>query len=425
MNFHDFFCFIQIFALNLREISRTIIMDVDFNISLAEVVEPMVREKFEYDGITTFQQLYQEKKSSLGLSDTQIQKMLKIDRQTLKPILEGNAKRINFLSMLKLASFLGISVDNLAKIYVPQMESEVISELQNAREGSFIAEYFDVPRLIKMNFFQKDSTAHEMAHKIMSFFKLARLQDYADKEYEAALSRTKRDSNRLMKMFWLKSAETQFKNIPNPNEFNRNKLVEILPRIKPYSRIIDTGLLTVAKALFQCGVTVIFQPRIEGLQIRGATMIINHVPCVVLSDNKKNYPTLWFALLHELYHVLYDFEKIEQNVYHISDNELELWLPNEEKADRFALEFFLSEEKYQFISAYIGSNFKVQQFAQKCFIHPSIIYARYCMDHGNWQFYQKYIPDMKGAIELLNTHPFEKESIMESAVKIKEEVFNI
>ena len=66
MNFHDFFCFIQIFALNLREISRTIIMDVDFTISLAEVVEPMVREKFEYDGITTFQQLYQETKSSLG-----------------------------------------------------------------------------------------------------------------------------------------------------------------------------------------------------------------------------------------------------------------------------------------------------------------------------------------------------------------------
>ena len=126
-------------------------MDVDFNISLAEVVEPMVREKFEYDGITTFQQLYQEKKSSLGLSDTQIQKMLKIDRQTLKPILEGNAKRINFLSMLKLASFLGISVDNLAKIYVPQMESEVISELQNAREGSFIAEYFDVdPTIVRV-----------------------------------------------------------------------------------------------------------------------------------------------------------------------------------------------------------------------------------------------------------------------------------
>ena len=38
---------------------------------------------------------------------------------------------------------------------------------------------------------------------------------------------------------------------------------------------------------------------------------------------------------------------------------------------------------------------------------------------------QKYIPDMKGAIELLNTHPFENESIMESVEKIKEEVFNI
>lgn len=400
-------------------------MDVDFNIALAEVVEPLVREKFEYDGITTFQQLYQEKKSSLGLSDTQIQKMLKIDRQTLKPILEGNAKRINFLSMLKLASFLGISVDHLAKMYVPQMDKDVISELQNAREGSFIAEYFDVPRLVKMNFFKKDSTAHEMAQKVMQFFELKKLQDYAENEYEAALSRTKRDSNRLMKMFWLRSAEMQFKNIQNPNPFDRKKLVEILPRIKPYSRITNTGLLTVAKALFRCGVTVIFQQRIEGLQIRGATMIIDHVPCVVLSDHKKNYPTLWFALLHELYHVLYDFDKIEQNFYHISDNEIELWLPNEEKADKFALDFFLSEEKYQFISAYIGSDYKVQQFAQKCYIHPSIIYARYCMDHGDWQFYQKFIPDMKAAVELLNTHPFEKESILESVEQIKEEVFNI
>lgn len=400
-------------------------MDVDFNIAMAEVVEPLVREKFEYDGITTFQQLYQEKKNALGLSDTQIQKMLKIDRQTLKPILEGNAKRINFLSMLKLASFLGISVDNLAKMYVPQMDSEIISELQNAREGSFIAEYFDVPRLVKMNFFKKDSTAHEMAQKVVNFFKLEKLQDYANKEYEAVLSKTKRDSNRLMKMFWLKSAEIHFLNMHNPYSFNRKQLVEILPRIKPYSRDTDTGLLTVAKALFKCGVTVIFQQRIEGLQIRGATMVINNKPCVVLSDHKKNYPTLWFALLHELYHVLYDFDKIEQNVYHISDNEMELWLPNEEKADRFALEFFLSEEKYQFISSYINSNFKVRQYAQKCYIHPSIIYARYCMEHGDWQFYQKYIPDTKKAVELLNTHPFEKETILESVEKIKEEVFNV
>ena len=53
---------------------------------------------------------------------------------------------------------------------------------------------------------------------------------------------------------------------------------------RPYTRDVENGLTKVVKALFNVGVTVIFQPTVDNLQVRGATISINNKPCIVLSD---------------------------------------------------------------------------------------------------------------------------------------------
>ena len=62
--------------------------------------------------------------------------------------------------------------------------------------------------------------------------------------------------------------------------------------------------------------------------------------------------------------------------------------------------------------------------ARDWYIHPSIIYAMYCYKTNEWQFYGKHIPQMDAALELINTHPFERETLMESVAKIKELIYN-
>jgi Zn-dependent peptidase ImmA (M78 family)/DNA-binding Xre family transcriptional regulator len=394
------------------------------DLELRKVIDAAIQSSVNIDDATSLKELYIARKNALRLSDRQIQIMLSMDKKTLNPIINGEAKHINFINIVKLAHFLGISVNDLIKVYVPEMDSKQIGEIQRAREAGYIIENFDVSRLIKIKFFKSDVDSKEMSDRIKKFFNLETLYDYSDNSLLPAFSRTKKTSDDLMRNFWVQSALIQFEEISNPNEYNRTELINMIPKIRPYTRDVEQGLIKVLKALYNIGVTVIFQPSIEKLQVRGATMIVNKKPCIVLSDLQNNYPTLWFTLLHELHHVLFDLEEIEKRIYHISSGEGDLFLMNEEKADDFAREYLLNRSRLKFASGYITSNNNIEKIAKEWGLHPSIIYSIYCYETKEWAFYNKYIPKMDNALKLLNTHPFEREALIESAREIKEIINN-
>ena len=286
------------------------------NRELWNVINAAIKSKIDIGQVTSLNDLYMEKKKNLHLSNRQILHILGMDSNTLNPILKGTAKHIGFINIIKLAHFLGISVNDLLKIYIPEMDAKQIGEIQRARDAGYIVETFDVATLTKIKFFSSDSSSKDMGEKIKKFFSLNSLYDYSNnKDLTPAFSRSKRSSSDLMRNFWIQSAYVQFKGINNPNPYNRKDLVEIMPKIRPYTRDVKKGLIKVLKALYHVGVTVIYQPSLEKIQVRGATMVINNKPCIVLSNLQNNYPTLWFTLLHELHHVLYDLDDIRLQTY--------------------------------------------------------------------------------------------------------------
>lgn len=393
---------------------------------IGNVIEAAIKSNIDIDKVTSLKELYNERKKTLHLSDRQIKQILGMDpNKTINPILEGTAKHVGFINIIKLAHFLGLSVNDLLKVYIPKLDVNQIGEIQRSRDAGYIVETFDVATLMKMKFFASGSSSKDMADKIIKFFGLKSLYDFSNNDIAPAFSRSKRNSSDLMRNFWIQSAYTQFKNIDNPYSYNRKELVDLIPKIRPYTRDVKNGLIKVLKALYRVGVTIIYQPSLEKIQVRGATMVVNDKPCIVLSNLQKNYPTLWFTLLHELHHVLYDLEDIKSQTYHISNGEGDLFLMNEERADKFAREYLLNDSRLKFISGYITSNFHVKRFADEWGVHDSIIYAIYCYKTNEWALYNKYIPKMTEALELLNTHPFEKESLIESAKNIKELIYNI
>ena len=393
---------------------------------IGNVIEAAIKSNIDIDKVTSLKELYNERKKTLHLSDRQIKQILGMDpNKTINPILEGTAKHVGFINIIKLAHFLGLSVNDLLKVYIPKLDVNQIGEIQRSRDAGYIVETFDVATLMKMKFFASGSSSKDMADKIIKFFGLKSLYDFSNNDIAPAFSRSRRNSSDLMRNFWIQSAYTQFQNIDNPYPYNRKELVDLIPKIRPYTRDVKNGLIKVLKALYRVGVTIIYQPSLEKIQVRGGTMVVNDKPCIVLSNLQKNYPTLWFTLLHELHHVLYDLEDIKSQTYHISNGEGDLFLMNEERADKFAREYLLNDSRLKFISGYITSNFHVKRFADEWGVHDSIIYAIYCYKTNEWALYNKYIPKMTEALELLNTHPFEKESLIESAKNIKELIYNI
>ena len=374
------------------------------------------------EDVTSIKQLYEQKKAELGKTDRQIYKLLSMEPKTLNSILDGTAKRVNFTNAIKLANFLEITLSEIAESYLSTADSKEIEEIQAARNLQYIYENFDITALTKERFFEKHYNAKEMSERIIAFFDLGSLYDYTkEAQISTAFSRTKKKLRTdLMRDFWVISALTQFKRINNPNAYDRKALIELIPKIRPYTMNVRTGFKMVLRALFQVGVTVIFQPKLENTQVRGATMVVNDKPCVVISNLNNKYPTLWFALLHELSHVLFDFTNIRNQTYHISDGIGDLMLTNEEKADKFANDYLLNDSRLTFAKRYINSPIMLESFARQCGIHPSIIYVRYCYTNGNWAFYNKFIPKMDEAIQDINTDPFGHESLLDSVNLIKE-----
>ncbi|MCF2445821.1 helix-turn-helix transcriptional regulator [Dyadobacter sp. CY345] len=368
-------------------------------------------------------QLFNSKLDEAGLSKTQFEKLSGIQRRSLDGILDKSSKQTDIIHLLKLSEFLELSVDEILVYHFKDRASEEIRELQEAIEITFINKYFDLKALSNLGFFEKESSLSALKDRICKFFLFETIFDFENNLNGVLYSRTKRSFSDKMKDFWIKSSYKYFELINNPNEYSRKDLVELIPKIKPYTQNIEKGLITVFRALYNVGVTVVFQPLLPKTQIRGATFIVNTKPCIVITDFNKNYATIWFSLIHELHHVLYDLELLERIKYHLT-GEPDLFLIQEDKANKFAGEYLLSSEKLQYIEPMIHNSFMVKNFASECQVHPSIIYSQYQFrqsEIGNnyWAAFKDFFPDMEKVKRGLTVNNWDTESLEEAALKTK------
>lgn len=387
--------------MNIESLLNSIFSDTDYNIK----------------------DVFEQKLSEYNLSRTKALKLLNIDKDVFEEILNGTAKQPNLIHIVKIAEFLGIEVNNFINVVLKNQNAENILAIDNARKATFIVKNFDVKALTKRGFFESNYSTEELVNKVLDFFGYTSINDFEEQLEEPLYSRVKKNHSDKMKDFWIKSAYQTFKVINNPNEYNRERLKDLIVKIKPYSQDVSNGLLTVCRALYNIGVTVIFQNYLTTTQVRGATFIINDKPCIVISDFNKVYPTLWFTLLHELNHVLFDYDTIEKSSYHLSDDN-DLFLI-EDQANSFARNFFLSEEKFNYIKSYINNPYLVSKFANEIEVHPSIVYSFFSwyqkeLYGKNYHAaFREYYPDYSIAISKLNPITWNEASIKEASEKIK------
>ena len=387
--------------MNIENLLNSIFSDTDYNIK----------------------DVFEQKLSEYNLSRTKALKLLNIDKDVFDEILNGTAKQPNLIHIVKIAEFLGIEVNSFINIVLKNQSAENILAIDNARKATFLVKNFDVKALTKLGFFASDYTTEELVNKVLDYFGYTSINDFEEQLEEPLYSRVKKNHSDKMKDFWIKSAYQTFKVINNPNDYNRERLKDLIVKIKPYSQDVSNGLLTVCRALYNIGVTVIFQNYLTTTQVRGATFIINDKPCIVITDFNKVYPTLWFTLLHELNHVLFDYDTIEKSSYHLSDDN-DLFLI-EDQANSFARNFFLSEEKFNYIKSYINNPYLVSKFANEIEVHPSIVYSFFTwyqkeLYGKNYHAaFREYYPDYSIAISKLNPITWNEASIKEASEKIK------
>lgn len=367
--------------------------------------------------------VFERKLSEYNLSKTKALRLLNIDKDVFEDIVSGSAKQPNLIHVVKIAEFLGYDIHEFTRIVLSNQSVENLASIENARKATFLVKNFDVKKLTDLGFFEKSIGIDKLIEKILTYFGYDSILEFEKQLDEPLYSKVKRLHSEKMKDFWIKSAYQTFKIIDNPNEYNRNRLKELIVKIKPYSQDVSDGLLTVCQALYNIGVTVIFQKYLPTTQVRGATIAVNNKPCIVITDYNKVYPTLWFTLVHELSHVLFDFETIEKTTFHLSDDS-DLFLI-EEKANSFARSFFMDEDKFHYIKHHINNTYIVNRFAKEIEIHPSLVYSFYAWYqdklymknyHGT---FKKLFPDYIDAIKKLNPIAWDEASLRQAGNKIK------
>ena len=389
-------------------------------------ISDILKRSFSPDNVN-LRELFDVKLHELNITENQAHKLLDIDKNSLNPILDGSVKQPNMFNVIKIADFLEISLESIIATILSNQNDVQIGKLEKVTEVSFLTKHFDIDKLYKTKVIDTKSDSDKIKNRLLDFFGFDDINEY--EKYESELnsvlySKSKRKFTDKMRDFSIKSAFRVFELIDNPNDYDREELKDLVTKIKPYSNDVENGLLIVCKALYNIGITVCVQHYLTTSQYRGATFIVNNKPCIVLTDLNKNYSTIWLALLHELYHVLFDFEQISKQGYHLT-GQPDMFLVNEELPNEFAQDYFFDRDLYNYIKPHIHNEYLVKSFAKKNNIHPSFVYRGYQhfvaeIDGGDyWKAFHDKFPNVEKTMKNLSPLVWKEDNLKSKATTLK------
>lgn len=373
-------------------------------------IDALLKNIFNPPIKTDLREMFEKRLEDLKLAESSALSIMQIEHRALNGILDGTLKRVDFLALSKLASFLQISTDDVVKMYLKKFEQNYKEDITTTEKKAFILANFDLASLKKVGFINSITDFDEIESKLKSLLGLKSILDYKRPADHVAFSAgIRKPKNELARTNWIDAARTIFAEIDNPHDYDRQALIQYFPEIRWHSTNIQEGLIEVIRHLYKIGVTVIYQSSFKSLHLRGATCAVNDKPCIVLTNYVGFYPTLWFALIHELFHVLFDWEEISRNNYHLSDDDTDILTvkEKEEEADKFAREYLFSKEKTAAIRANINEPRFVKEFASANHVNESFVYVFYASDLGSgnrsaWAKAKKYNPPFDELISRLD-----------------------
>jgi HTH-type transcriptional regulator/antitoxin HigA len=308
---------------------------------------------------------FDKKIKELDISSTSAATIVGVQLRALNGILDGNQKTIDISILSKLSSFLQLSREKIVNLYLDEVEKNFPTATISANKVEFIKANFDLAVLRKAKWIDNITDFAHIEKRLIARLGLKSILEYKKPTIDVAFCVGTRElDNELTRAVWISAAQACFGEIDNPYRYDRDALIKLFPRLRWYTTNEERGLSEVIRLLYQIGVTVVLQPSLPTLQLRGATFNHDGKPCIIVTDYIGFYPTLWFALFHELYHVLFDWEEIKENQYHVTDDSnKDLSVQEHEKeVNDFAGEYLFSREKVDMVKRLLHD----EVFVKKC-----------------------------------------------------------
>jgi HTH-type transcriptional regulator / antitoxin HigA len=176
---------------------------------------------------------------------------------------------------------------------------------------------------------------------------------------------------------WLRRGEIEAEQV-DCKPFNRNKLIENLPKIKALTRESDPQkfLPTLRELYAEAGVAVVLVRSLPGVPISGASKWLNPQKAMIqLSVRGKSDDLFWFTVFHELNHILHHSKK--EMSFNL-DGEKAQDTPEEHEADTNTGEQFIPSTRLDdwIKNTPVLSAGEITKFAKEMGVSPGIVVGR-------------------------------------------------
>jgi len=147
--------------------------------------------------------------------------------------------------------------------------------------------------------------------------------------------------------------------------YSKKALKQSLAKLKKIASNdnIEASLKSCRKLLNQLGIYLVVYPAIVNAKVRGALDTVNGHPAIYISGRYKTHDIIWFAIVHELAHLLFHYD-LNKSVVFIDRVEGET--EAEDEVNAFARDFFINSEEYENFksSGNIRSDSELKRFAK-------------------------------------------------------------
>ena len=329
-----------------------------------------------------------------GVSSRMLAEALEVTPASAQRYLNGEVDGISWSTQAAMAGFLLVSPEDVYRLSAAGAPASESRRIEKARRFGLLTDLFDLKRLRDAGFIESKVDLEAAERRILDFFGVNSLSEYAQmadaepafslptRAAKAGQSRARLSEADRMRRFWVNLVHAQFQRYDNPYPYDRERLKQVVAKLRVATADVEKGFIAYRKALYECGVTVIVQAYIAGSGIKGATFVVQDKPCIVLTNYKDKYDLLWFTLAHELCHAVNDYDIIRGQGYHLSgENELFMDEALERTADAFARQLLLPDAAYRQAARVIDMPPVVRELAQAYGVHPSIIYGRFLFEN--------------------------------------------
>lgn len=181
---------------------------------------------------------------------------------------------------------------------------------------------------------------------------------------------------------WLRVGEVNASKIACP-QYDSRKLRKALPELKKAINDlpIPEAWMTIQRKLFDCGVKLVAVPYLSKTYVNGAVRWIGDNPVIIMSDRNAYADIFWFSLMHEICHILkhgkkYTCVAFESGIQYFERR------PEEDEADAFAADFFLTESRFNdfALNYQRGDISAIYSFAAQEKIPYYIVVGRLCRE---------------------------------------------